>query len=387
MQNNGPGFKVPEVVSTRFDVNQEIGSGAYGLVYKATDKLTGETVALKRCMKVLSNKTDAHRTLREVCILRELGKARHPNLVQLKMAIKASEKDKDLYLAFQFCDGDLRKAIQNSIIHERNDILRCLSQIASGLAHLQQRGILHRDMKPENVLVSLPEGGMPSVCIGDLGLARCESSVEDRLDPDDFENSAGTLPYMPIEILLDLDKHTYASDVWALGVIFGEMLAHGPFIHGRKKVQVIRSILTAIGEPTEAYMEQLEADEQLPACIQIEHAIEDIPHDAGSPERLENMFPAAAPEDFDLLLSMMKMEVEQRITAAEVMRHPLLKPYVEAEQEGNMVLAQSWEPLVVPLDTENEDSTSLTEIVTTLEQQLREYQVEQKQGGCGCVLA
>ena len=243
------------------------------------------------------------------------------------------------------------------------------------------------DMKPENVLVSLPEGGMPSVCIGDLGLARCESSVEDRLDPDDFENSAGTLPYMPIEILLDLDKHTYASDVWALGVIFGEMLAHGPFIHGRKKVQVIRSILTAIGEPTEAYMEQLEADEQLPACIQIEHAIEDIPHDAGSPERLENMFPAAAPEDFDLLLSMMKMEVEQRFTAAEVMRHPLLKPYVEAEQEGNMVLAQSWEPLVVPLDTENEDSTSLTEIVTTLEQQLREYQVEQKQGGCGCVLA
>ena len=81
--SDAPCVAVPEVVSTRFDVNQEIGSGAYGLVYKATDKLTyamsfdqcvfptplrdrGETVALKRCMKVLSNKTDAHRTLREV---------------------------------------------------------------------------------------------------------------------------------------------------------------------------------------------------------------------------------------------------------------------------------------------------------------------------------
>ena len=58
--------KLPDAITVRYDVGNEIGRGAYGIVYSAMTKQNGRPVALKSCKKVLVNKTDAHRTLREV---------------------------------------------------------------------------------------------------------------------------------------------------------------------------------------------------------------------------------------------------------------------------------------------------------------------------------
>ena len=90
--------------------------------------------------------------------------------------------------------------------------------------------------------------GGSSIRIADFGLACCDEALQGSKqgdsDPDcgGEKNSEGTFPYMAFEVLLDVDRHTYAADVWGLGVIYGELMAQASFIRGNNKYQVLRSI-------------------------------------------------------------------------------------------------------------------------------------------------
>merc|ERR1711939_687428 len=90
-------------VLNMYDVSHEVGKGAYGTVYKAAEKRTGQPKALKKCNKVLLHKSEAHQTFREVYILHGLSQANHPYLVNLEHVMKGScQNNGDLYLIFEF---------------------------------------------------------------------------------------------------------------------------------------------------------------------------------------------------------------------------------------------------------------------------------------------
>jgi mitogen-activated protein kinase 15 len=83
-------------VLKKYTISKKVGSGAYGIVWKVTDKKTAETLALKKIFDAFQHSTDAQRTYREIILLQELD---HPNIVRLHQVMRA-ENDKDLYLVF-----------------------------------------------------------------------------------------------------------------------------------------------------------------------------------------------------------------------------------------------------------------------------------------------
>ena len=89
-----------------------MGEGAYGVVWKAVNKKTKRTVALKKVFKAFTNKTDAQRTFREVIILKQL---KHKNIITLNDVHRA-QNDVDLYLEFEFVSTDLHKVIKANIL-------------------------------------------------------------------------------------------------------------------------------------------------------------------------------------------------------------------------------------------------------------------------------
>ena len=85
-------------VLKRYNLLKKVGSGAYGHVWKVTDRKTGETLALKKIFDAFQHSTDAQRTFREITLLNELE---HSTIIRLKQVMRA-ENDKDLYLVFEY---------------------------------------------------------------------------------------------------------------------------------------------------------------------------------------------------------------------------------------------------------------------------------------------
>lgn len=99
--------EVEQHVLKKYTLTKKVGSGAYGHVWKVSDKKTGQVYALKKIFDAFQHSTDAQRTYREIVFLHELD---HPNIIKLNSVIRA-ENDKDLYLIFEYMEADLHNAI------------------------------------------------------------------------------------------------------------------------------------------------------------------------------------------------------------------------------------------------------------------------------------
>merc|ERR1712072_579868 len=106
------------------------------------------------------------------------------------MAVPKSKSD--LYLAFEFFEGDMRSGIRSALFRTHEAVMQVVVQILAGMAFMEQCGLLHRDLKPENLLVATASR---RIVIADFGLARCVESLELESTDDDKDTSEGTLPY------------------------------------------------------------------------------------------------------------------------------------------------------------------------------------------------
>ena len=127
----------------RFNLHKKIGKGAYGVVFKATDKKTKEVVALKKLYDAFRNDTDAQRTFREVMILQELNG--HDNIIRLLNVIKA-ENNMDLYLVFDYMEADLYNAIRANILQDIHKQY-ILYQSLKAMKFIHSADIIHTDLE------------------------------------------------------------------------------------------------------------------------------------------------------------------------------------------------------------------------------------------------
>ena len=175
--------EVDRLVMKQYDVQYKLGKGAYGIVWKATDKRTKEVVALKKIFDAFQNATDAQRTFREIMFLQEMDG--HEHIVRLTNVLKA-DNDRDIYLVFEHMETDLHAAIRANIlqdIHKQYIVWQTLK----ALKYMHSADLLHRDMKPSNLLLN-------SDClmkVADFGLAR--SLLQTSTGPMD-PNVQGTSP-------------------------------------------------------------------------------------------------------------------------------------------------------------------------------------------------
>ena len=221
-------------------------------VYKAEDLHNkGSYVAMKRIRLDTEDEGIPCTTLREIAVLRRLH---HPNIVELVDVVHQQERAQEqgtvngrIYLIFEFVDEDLKKQMDRCARAPGGggldfDLVRSYTfQMLQGIEFCHNRGVMHRDMKPQNLLVS-HQGQLK---IADFGLAR---AFVPPVRP--FTHEVVTLWYRAPEILLGEKTYSLPVDLWSAGVILCEMLNNGiPFFPGDSEIDELFKIFRVLGSP------------------------------------------------------------------------------------------------------------------------------------------
>ena len=193
----------------RYQKMEKIGEGTYGVVYKAKDRVTGEIVALKKIRLEAEDEGIPSTAIREISLLKEL---QHPNIVRLYDVVHTERK---LTLVFEFLDQDLKKYLDVCDSGLGLPIMKSfLYQLLTGVAYCHHHRVLHRDLKPPNLLINR-EGQLK---LADFGLARAFG-----IPVRSYTHEVVTLWYRAPDVLLGSRKYSTPVDIWSVGCIFAEM--------------------------------------------------------------------------------------------------------------------------------------------------------------------
>ena len=215
----------------RYKLLGELGRGAMGVVYKAEDPNLDRVVALKTIILDKDADGRAEYQKRFLVEAKAAGKLNHPNIVT---TFDYGEADGAAYLAMELLEGtDLRKRAQQGPI-PAVEAVEIACQVAEGLAYAHHRGVVHRDIKPGNIM--LPDRGAAKIM--DFGLARMRVA--------DHKTSTGivlgTPRYMSPEQWKG-EAQDGRTDIWAAGVMLFEMLAGRPPFRGESIFEVRNKVL------------------------------------------------------------------------------------------------------------------------------------------------
>ncbi|NXQ61354.1 MK15 kinase, partial [Anthoscopus minutus] len=304
--------EVEPLVCRKYEIKRRLGKGAYGIVWKAIDRKTGETVAVKKIFDAFRNRTDAQRTFREIMFLQAFGE--HPNIIKLLDVIQA-ENDKDIYLIFESMETDLHAVIKKGNLLK--DIHKCyiLYQLLKATKFIHSGNVIHRDQKPSNVLLDAE----CCVKLCDFGLARSLCQLREEQPSTALTEYVATRWYRAPEILLASRSYTKGVDMWSIGCILGEMLLGKPLFPGTSTVNQIEQILRVIPAPSPEDI----------LALQSEYKASVIGH-MSSRQRvaLEEIFPSSTPlPALDLLKKLLVFNPDKRLTAEEALQHPYVSRF------------------------------------------------------------
>lgn len=282
-------------VADRYLKREVLGEGTYGVVYKAIDTKTGQTVAIKKIRLGKQKEGVNFTALREIKLLKEL---KDPNIIEL---IDAFPHKGNLHLVFEFMETDLEAVIRDrNIFLSPADIKSYIQMTLKGLAFCHKKWVLHRDMKPNNLLIG-PNGQLK---LADFGLARIFGSPDRK-----FTHQVFARWYRAPELLFGTKQYGAGVDVWAAACIFAELLLRRPFLQGTSDIDQLGKIFAAFGTPTSSQWQDMTC---LPDYVEYQY----VP----APP-LRSLFPMASDDALDLLSKMFTYDPKARITVQQVLEH------------------------------------------------------------------
>lgn len=222
----------------RYEVVGELGQGAMGVVYKATDPLIDRIVAIKTITLSLAQEERDEYEARFYQEAKAAGRLSHPNIVTIYDVGRSGDI---AYIAMEFLQGrELRDILNDDKLLPVDQVLDIVTQVAMGLAYAHEHGIIHRDIKPSNIMV----GRDCQVKITDFGIARMASAgVRTQTGM-----VLGSPKYMsPEQVMGKLTDQR--SDIFSLGVMLYEMLTGQPAFTGENVNAIMYQTLNAIPQP------------------------------------------------------------------------------------------------------------------------------------------
>jgi len=378
-------------VDARYKIKSIVGKGAYGLVCAAEDlcpspkeetspkeasesgappaeakPATAAMVAVKKVIDPFHDHTDCKRLLREIRLLRCL---RHPNVLHLTDIMPARSPApsdwKDVYLVTRLFDTNLHRVIYSGHALTDAHIQYILWQVFRALRYLHAAGVVHRDMKPTNLLLNrdcelaLADFGLarfmprpPTAAAAPTAVCSCASLSSDELHADPAAAAApppaerskakgGQLTkyvvtrwYRAPELLVQNRQYDHKVDMWSTGCILAEVLGAKAIFPGKDSLHQLRLVVELLGMPSEEELKTITNQQAVSYIRNLrpkEHAATDP---AAAAQRFAKLYPQASPLLLDLMARLLHFDPRKRPTADEALAHPYLAAYKDAPEEG-----------------------------------------------------
>ncbi|KAF8963409.1 kinase-like domain-containing protein [Flammula alnicola] len=302
----------------RWKLVRELGSGAYGVVISAADEISGETVAIKLVTRVFEKIQFAKRALREITLLRHFS--HHGNITGLIDVDAISPDFTEMYVTYsEGVPSDLHQIIRSGQTLTNEHVQYFTYQILRGMKYIHSAGVIHRDLKPGNLLVNAD----CELKICDFGLSRGYDASPDE-NASHLTEYVATRWYRAPEIMLAYRKYDTAIDVWSIGCILAELLLGAPLFKGKDYVDQLNKIFGVLGTPDANVIRKI-------GSSKAQAYVRSLPIKKTVPFR--KVIPKGDPEALDILGRMLTFDPSERLTVPGALEHPWLSAYHEPADE------------------------------------------------------
>lgn len=281
---------------------QQVGEGTYGKVYKATNTITNDFVALKRLRLESEREGFPITAMREIKLLQSFD---HENIVGL---LEMMVEHNQIYMVFDYLDHDLT----GLLTHPDLKLEEChrkfiFKQLIEGLNYLHKKRVIHRDIKGSNLLLD----STGQLKIADFGLARTMKIVNNGESPD-YTNRVITIWYRPPELLLGATDYGREVDIWGVGCLLIELYSKIAAFQGFDEVGQLCKIYNVMGTPK---LEDWPEIEHLPWFEMLKPKVNIA---SQFKQKYETIM---SPQSFDLAQKLLALNPRSRLTAEQALTH------------------------------------------------------------------
>jgi serine/threonine protein kinase len=325
LQSPKANINVEVELPTYFQVVTALGQGSYGCVIAARVQLSQQEKTMVAIKKFVFHRTptrqiDIKRVLRELRFLRIL---QHENVIPVRMAFcsgSTQQKMQDIYLVTEAMDTDLHNVIRSCQHFAHPHILFFFYQLIRGLKYVHSAGIIHRDMKPKNLLVNRS----CDLRIGDFGMARLYGD-EDWSGNNMMTEYVCTRWYRSPELLCSWSVYDYKVDIWACGCILVEMFTKTSLFQGYNTLDQISKISALLGTPSETALAKI-------PNRKARHYLSKMPPTAARPLE-ESLGTPMSADVSDVVMKMLEWDPDLRPDCAQLLEFPYVAELHEVEDE------------------------------------------------------
>ncbi|XP_076823902.1 cyclin-dependent kinase-like 1 isoform X3 [Clavelina lepadiformis] len=297
-------------IMEKYEKISKIGEGSYGIVFKCRNRDSGQIVAIKKFVESEDDPLIKKIALREIRMLKQL---KHNNLVNL---IEVFRRKRKLHLVFEYCDHTVLNELDK---HTRGvpelHVKRIVWQVLQAVHFCHQHNCIHRDVKPENILIT--KQGVIKLC--DFGFARILTGPGD-----DYTDYVATRWYRAPELLVGDTQYGPPVDVWAIGCVFAELLNGQALWPGKSDVDQLYLIQRTLGD-------LIPRHKQIFSTNQFFHGLTLPEPDTREP--LEMRHPNVNPQALSFMKACLQMDPNARLTCEELLDHPYFDTFREEIKE------------------------------------------------------